>query len=65
MSKRAKSVGRKQDQRIPGEATPPLLSEELIAQLQNAVSAAQRRRTPGPDEHAEFHHGTERGDVTT
>jgi hypothetical protein len=28
------------------EATPPLLSEKLIAQLQGAVNAAQRNRTP-------------------
>jgi hypothetical protein len=28
----------------PGENTPPLLSEKLIAQLQGAVEAAQRRR---------------------
>jgi hypothetical protein len=27
-------------------ATPPLLSEKLIAQLQGAVSAAQRKRMP-------------------
>jgi hypothetical protein len=26
--------------------TPPLLSEKLIAQLQGAVNAAQRRRLP-------------------
>ncbi len=26
------------------EATPPPLSEELIAKLQNAVNAAQRKR---------------------
>jgi hypothetical protein len=30
----------------PGESTPPLLSEKLIAQLQGAVAAAQRKRMP-------------------
>jgi hypothetical protein len=29
-----------------GEVAPPLLSDELIAQLQNAVSAARRKRMP-------------------
>jgi hypothetical protein len=28
----------------PGDGAPPLLSEKLIAQLQGAVEAAQRRR---------------------
>jgi len=28
----------------PGEIAPPLLSEKLIAQLQGAVEAAQRKR---------------------
>jgi hypothetical protein len=28
----------------PGGPTPPLLSEKLIAQLQGAVAAAQRKR---------------------
>jgi len=28
----------------PGESPPPLLSEKLIAQLQGAVEAAQRKR---------------------
>ena len=31
------------------EAAPPPLSEELIAKLQNAVSAAQRKRMSDPD----------------
>jgi len=31
---------------INGERTPPLLSEKLIAKLQGAVEAAQRKRTP-------------------
>jgi hypothetical protein len=29
-----------------GEATPPLLSEKLIAQLQGAVEAARKRMPP-------------------
>jgi hypothetical protein len=29
-----------------GESAPPLLSEKLIAQLQGAVEAAQRKRMP-------------------
>lgn len=31
-----------------GEATPPPLSEKLIAKLQMAVGAAQRKRMPDP-----------------
>ena len=31
------------------QAPPPFLSEKLIAQLQGAVSAAQRKRTPKPN----------------
>jgi len=33
-----------------GEATPPPLSEKLIAKLQMAVGAAQRKRTPDPSD---------------
>ena len=29
-----------------GERPPPLLSEKLVAKLQGAVEAAQRKRTP-------------------
>ena len=35
------------------EAPPPLLSEKLIAQLQGAVSAAQRKRTSKPVDNAD------------
>jgi hypothetical protein len=35
------------------EAAPPLLSEKLIAQLQGAVSAAQRKRIPKPIDDAD------------
>jgi hypothetical protein len=34
------------DRLIAGENAPPLLSEKLIAQLQGAVEAAQRKRMP-------------------
>jgi hypothetical protein len=50
MSKRAIDDKSKQDRPMTGEATPPLLSEELIAQLQRAVSAAQRKRMPEPND---------------
>jgi hypothetical protein len=33
---------------VNDEPRPPLLSEKLIAQLQCAVSAAQRKRMSGP-----------------
>lgn len=46
MSKRENGDEPKKRRRIPGEAAPPLLSDELIAQLQNAVSAARRKRMP-------------------
>jgi hypothetical protein len=36
----------KKSRRLSGEPTPPPLSEELIAQLQGAVSAAQRKKIP-------------------
>jgi hypothetical protein len=35
------------------EAPPPFLSEKLIAQLQGAVSAAQRKRMPNPIDNAD------------
>jgi hypothetical protein len=35
------------------EPTPPYLSEKLIAELQGAVSAARRKRTPHPAEKGE------------
>ena len=44
MLKRENGCEPKKDRPIPGEAAPPLLSDKLIAQLQNAVSAAQRKR---------------------
>jgi hypothetical protein len=44
MSKRENGYKPKKTPPMPREAAPPLLSDELIAQLQNAVSAAQRKR---------------------
>jgi hypothetical protein len=44
MSKRANG-GKPRTER-PEESQPPLLSEKLIAQLQDAVNAAQRKRMP-------------------
>jgi hypothetical protein len=38
----------KKDRPMMDEAAPPPLSEELIAKLQRAVSAAQRKRMPDP-----------------
>jgi hypothetical protein len=39
------NAGRPENQEAPKAfGTPPLLSEKLIAQLQGAVSAAQRKR---------------------
>jgi hypothetical protein len=38
------------DRPMTEEATPPLLSEKLIAQLQGAVDAAQRKQLPQPND---------------
>ena len=46
MSKRENGCGPKKGRSMPVRAVPPLLSDKLIAQLQNAVSAAQRKRMP-------------------
>jgi len=48
MSKRAGNGSRKKGQPVTEEASPPLLSEQLIAQLQAVVSAAQRKRLSEP-----------------
>ena len=50
MSKRTYDGTSRKDRPPTEEAAPPLLSEKLIAQLQGAVSAAQRRRKPDPGE---------------
>ena len=47
MSKSSDGTPRK-DSTMTGEAIPPLLGDKLIAQLQGAVSAAQRKRKPEP-----------------
>jgi hypothetical protein len=44
MAKRAKGSEPKKDRPTATEASPPLLSERLIAQLQNAVGAARSKR---------------------
>ena len=41
----------KQSASNAGDPTPPLLSERLIAQLQGAVYAAQRKRRTHPSDH--------------
>lgn len=46
MSKRENGCEPKKNRPMPKQAAPPLLSDKLIAQLQNAVSAAQRKRMP-------------------
>jgi hypothetical protein len=50
MSKRENAGEPKKDRPMPGQAAPPLLSDKLIAQLQNAVSAAQRKHMPDRDD---------------
>jgi hypothetical protein len=46
VSKRQNGGESKKNRPGRGEVAPPLLSDELIAQLQNAVSAARRNRMP-------------------
>jgi len=48
MSKRTSDSGSKNSPPEIAEPAPPPLSEKLIAQLQGAVSAAQRKRNPEP-----------------
>jgi hypothetical protein len=48
MSKGTNDGRPKEDRPKTGEATPPPLSEKLIAKLQMAVGAAQRKRMPDP-----------------
>lgn len=50
MSKSANGGEPQQDGSMTGGPSPPLLSEKIIAQLQNAVSAAQRKRMPDPND---------------
>jgi hypothetical protein len=46
MSKRTRHGSLKRPSLIAGEPTPPFLSGKLIAELQGAVNAARRKRTP-------------------
>jgi hypothetical protein len=46
MSKRTREDGPKESSSIAGQPTPAFLSEKLVAQLQGAVDAAQRKRMP-------------------
>lgn len=46
MSKRTREDGPKESSSLAGEPRPPFLCEKLIAQLQGAVNAAQRKRMP-------------------
>jgi hypothetical protein len=48
MPKRTSDERHDKSQMNADEAPPPFLSEKLIAQLQGAVSAAQRKRIPKP-----------------
>jgi hypothetical protein len=45
MSKKTSEGASRNTHPIHGERTPPLLSEKLVAKLQGAVEAAQRKRT--------------------
>jgi hypothetical protein len=46
MSKKPNAGRPKNGDALKAFGTPPLLSEKLIAQLQGAVNAAQRKRLP-------------------
>jgi len=46
MPKRTREDGPQESSSTAGEPTPAFLSEKLIAQLQGAVNAAQRKRKP-------------------
>jgi hypothetical protein len=45
MSKKTSEGAPRNTRPTNGEHTPPLLSEKLVAKLQGAVEAAQRKRT--------------------
>jgi hypothetical protein len=53
MSKKTPIDRSKQSASNAGEPTPPLLSDRLIAQLQGAVNAAQRKRMTHPSDQGE------------
>ncbi len=48
MAKKSLDGRPRKDRPTSGEATPPPLSKKLIAQLQGAVKAAQRKRPADP-----------------
>ncbi len=50
MSKRARDGKPKKSRPMTEAATPPLLSKKLKAQHQKAVTAAQRKRMPDPND---------------
>jgi hypothetical protein len=50
MTKKASGSEPKKDRPTTTEASPPLLSEKLIAQLQNAVCAARSKRIVDHDD---------------
>jgi hypothetical protein len=50
MSKRTSDGKSLKDRPMTEESPPPPLSEKLIAQLQGAVNAAQRRRKSDPND---------------
>lgn len=50
MAKKSPDGRPRKDPPTTEEATPPLLSKKLIAQLQGAVRAAQRKRMPDPND---------------
>jgi hypothetical protein len=53
MSKKLHDDRSKQSVSNAREPNPPLLSEQLIAQLQGAVTAAQRKRMTHPSDQGE------------
>jgi len=58
MSKKTRRGRLKRPAGLPaGEPTPPFLSEQLIAELQGAVNAAQRKRMPHSHDRGENSRG--------
>jgi hypothetical protein len=55
MANRANRSEPRKDRPETEEASPPLLSDKLIAQLQSAVSAARSRRMPVRDDASTSH----------
>jgi hypothetical protein len=57
MSKKTRRGRLKRSGLMAGEPTPPFLSEQLIAELQGAVNAAQRKRMPHSRDRGETRRG--------